>query len=620
MFGYNNIVRCRYAFVRFNMGAVGPKTSFPARVEKVQVQADETTKTQPPSPTTSYHITNHQTQTAPSSIHQDTMTKMTTMTTTASKVLDVQQLDDYLISHLLLGTGTTTATTTTTGSGTSSSNRSSSSSSSSNNNRPLSYILQCALELTQNIYDMIKIAENNNNDDNNNDDDHNYDGISNNSNHNSSSNMEMKKTKKKMNMILNSVIWMVMKTTKQVIESATIQDLIVKFWTLVITQGRTPAVQALHLDVTEAGSSTGTSSLLSGNDQQRLHHEYHHHQQQLQQNINRRKRRQQRRIFVYAALETVVPFWYEYYIKQKALRWLATPPSPTPTPSSISSGGDEVQRQLEHQRRQQRLVEVRLKREERRRLFVRKLLQTVDTIIPLVRLGLLMNVWWRRRASSTTTNRASSLPFTTNLAMALSGLQYHEEENGNFFGGGGGDGGSDGTSSSSSSLSLVPFFVLYAHRRWIHTEAVRLWSAMGQPFVRTCTNTTRQIRTVLNSIIDNHRHRRRQQQRHQRRLLQQQQQQQDFGSGTKSSSVTIAKAAPSSSSSSYAKPCPFCQRDHQQIVVPYKMEPCGHVACYVCLWNFVKSHCHRNNISISSQSPPCCPICDEDFVHCSQAV
>jgi hypothetical protein len=387
------------------------------------------------------------------------------------------------------------------------------------------------------------------------------------------------------------VVDQLVRLLERIAKSASLQSTILKFITILVTQASTPAVQALNLDVVVDESTTS-----SNNKQQQFHW--------VTTSSTSMSMSFQRRLVVFAILDTLVPYGYDW-LKQKALIWIAS--SSSSSSSSLELGDaqptdDNEQQRQQHQQRYNLIM-------NRRRLMVRKLLEAMETIIPILRLGVLLRAW--RQATTTCCGTGSSdTALSPILAMVLSGLLYRPR--------------SQDTSSSSTTTPRFPtlsttttLFVLYAHRRWIHHECMKLWQVGGEPLIQSYTNIsqmiTYQIRFYYQRIW-------RPFWRNQIRSFRQR----VFiigGSGNDSSSkqqsgqnnddVSVGKKHNNST-------CPFCHLDH--ITVPYEMENCGHVACYTCLWNYIRLHHHRNHHHLrsgsSDQDPPTCPICDQDIQHC----
>ena len=116
----------------------------------------------------------------------------------------------------------------------------------------------------------------------------------------------------------------------------------------------------------------------------------------------------------------------------------------------------------EEQHQQQSLAQ------QRQHEVLKKFFQTVDTIIPILRLGVLLSCW-----SSGT---------TPNLGLVLSGLRYSDSNNNN------------------NNNTQQPLQVLFAHRRWLHQEAIRLLPMLVNPI----SNSIKEILEMLTAVVVDH--------------------------------------------------------------------------------------------------------------------
>ncbi|OEU12902.1 hypothetical protein FRACYDRAFT_244175 [Fragilariopsis cylindrus CCMP1102] len=196
--------------------------------------------------------------------------------------------------------------------------------------------------------------------------------------------------------------------------------------------------------------------------------------------INKRRRRriQRLQILLYAFLRIVLPKLYEimkrkgidYYVNKKEEEekdMSSSSLSPLPPSSPLTL-------QLSHQQqKQEKKIDVRIKllkqiSSNRKKLIIQKIVQCIDTTIPIIRLSLLLSCWNTNQKNQNTNQHGG------NLSMFLSGLSFT----------------TTATSANTMSSSPLPIasstlFVLYAHRRWFHREFVDLvWNRIGRRWVR----------------------------------------------------------------------------------------------------------------------------------------
>ncbi|KAG7372563.1 hypothetical protein IV203_018706 [Nitzschia inconspicua] len=258
---------------------------------------------------------------------------------------------------------------------------------------------------------------------------------------------------------------------------------------------------------------------------------------------------------------------------------------------------------------------------QRRRQVLKKFFQLIDSVLPLLRLGLLLNFW----RSTTTTNEHHRNPFgpSPHLAMTLLGLGYATVDQSQ-------SGIQNFTTHLPISTNPPSYFVLYAYRRWVHQELWPLWRMVGSPIFSSASETFRMIRHLFeqSSIVDYWtRLRQEQRRRRQRRRWQ--------NSHRSTTTITGSNEKKHSSQQHYSSRddacCLIC--GIETMVVPYECKDCGHVSCYTCLWEHVFS-LHKNHPSqkkrrrrqqhvgdqVSSSNTAeyiHCPVCYEPIQHCS---
>ncbi|OEU06578.1 hypothetical protein FRACYDRAFT_254262 [Fragilariopsis cylindrus CCMP1102] len=197
----------------------------------------------------------------------------------------------------------------------------------------------------------------------------------------------------------------------------------------------------------------------------------------------RRRRRQLVQIISYAFLRIVLPKLYEI-MKRKGIDYINNKEEEEEEGeedvSSSFSSPLTLQLSQEHQEKKEVKKEddVKVIRTtkllqqiswNRKKLIIQKIIQSIDTTVPIIRLLLLLSCW--KQNQNTNTNQHGG-----NVSMYLSGLSYNT---------------ASATSANTMSSSPLPIasstlFVLYAHRRWFHREFVDLvWNRIGRSLITT---------------------------------------------------------------------------------------------------------------------------------------
>jgi hypothetical protein len=342
-------------------------------------------------------------------------------------------------------------------------------------------------------------------------------------------------------------------------KSRSLQTLIVQTITILVTQGTTPACNALGLNVVVVAKDGAASR-----------------QQNRKQRQQRFSTSFQKRILLYTFLHLYVPQIYQHLKdtwRSHSLMLL-----------------QQQQQQQQHDQDdddddEQPTTTTRIA-QKRRQLVFTKLFETIDTITPLLRLAVLLKCWKGAKTSS--------------VAMFLSGLQYTTDVTS------GGDGGR--STQSTLATRTTTFFVLYAYRRWVHHEVMKLWPTIGRPLLHTINETSHMIYQCISSntivdywkeiILDIQRKQR------QRRLKKQQDATPKYNTQTSS--------------------CCLCET--KPIPVPYIIQSCGHVACYTCLWNYMEKELNtvtkKNSRRGRQHGTPAedpvlfCPVCYRPIQSC----
>jgi hypothetical protein len=255
------------------------------------------------------------------------------------------------------------------------------------------------------------------------------------------------------------------------------------------------------------------------------------------------------RLLLLACLRHLLPQLYRAWKERHLQNMTAVPTEEHDDEEEESVENREDKNVAERERRQRAL--------QRRRQVWTKIFQAVDTVIPMLRLGLLLNLWKSAAAYTNTTATTTKMPFTSSLTMALLGLGYAAT--------------STDPITATRSNNVQNFFVLYAHRRWVHQELLPLWQMLGSPVASSIAETYRLVRQlILGSAALQHWNRIRQQRQ---RIM------------VKTSSETQNSC---NDAQQRTGACIICGMD--KMTLPYRIESCGHVGCYTCLWEYARQN------------------------------
>ncbi len=197
---------------------------------------------------------------------------------------------------------------------------------------------------------------------------------------------------------------------------------------------------------------------------------------------------------------------------------------------------------------------------QRRKLVVRAILGWMDgMLLPSARLALLLSCWIRNDSGH-----------GGNLSMYMSGLSYQRNTT---------------SPARIATRTMIPLFVVYAHRRWFHREAIELlWNKIGRGLL-VVQQETSELRSSVSSLL--------------------------------ATEWRMCKVRWSYRLDKLKKPNQVCNDEEcalcgtKTIVVPYRLvECCGKVACYVCLWDRLAS---SKNASLETVS---CPVCYQVISRC----
>ena len=276
------------------------------------------------------------------------------------------------------------------------------------------------------------------------------------------------------------------------------------------------------------------------------------------------------KILLYAFLRSVLPRLYEH-IKSKGFEYANSP--------TIGIEEGDSEREAKEQ------PNIRILALQRRKLFIRTILQWMDrAILPSVKLTMLLLCW-----------AGIDSGHGGDLALWMSGLSYRPTTTQ----------GTKQAATSTATIATIPIFVLYAHRRWLHREAVELlWNKFGRSIILMQRETTElgsavaislatkwkmlmvRLRYKLNELPRN----------------------------------ILPNANPSGNDlqnshgaiDGEAEPCSIC--GIHKVVVPYRLTGCcGKVACYVCLWESLASTATLDK-KCGAKVP--CPVCYQNISKC----
>jgi len=340
----------------------------------------------------------------------------------------------------------------------------------------------------------------------------------------------------------------------------------------------------------------------------------HYHHNSTKRNDNRSSFRN--RIFLYAILRVVLPRLYER-LKARALEY-ATEKHETDKEHEESQHELSLRLQAPQQGGRETNVEeeeindtdsqkhptagtdkapatetasIRALALQRRKLVLRKMILWLDgAILPSMRLALLLSCW----AGADTGHGG-------NLALWWSGLSYQSQKtaanpNRN---------ASPPTTPNQTALSstVVPLFVLYAHRRWFHKETTELlWNKIGKGLLAIHGDTSALCASVVEALRNEWR----------MRTVRWSYRLQSAWENLRQRQLPAASSEPCQETND-DEACALCGTN--PVVVPYRLaECCGKVACYVCLWERLAATMPKTS---TTKLP--CPICGQFVEKCEPA-
>jgi hypothetical protein len=255
---------------------------------------------------------------------------------------------------------------------------------------------------------------------------------------------------------------------------------------------------------------------------------------------------------------------------------------------------------------------------QRRKLVVKTLVRYLDgVILPSMRLALLVSCW-----------TGHDNGHGGNLALWWSGLSYEQSQlqqpsppnnktntTAN----------SKTNNALTANTTMLPLFVLYAHRRWFHKEAMELfWNKIGRGLLVLHGETSELWSSVSSALVIEWRTRVMRWSYRLDRLLSR-----NFRGSIDNSIVTrvvvgggqTTNANNSNDNENGAgftdnEPCILCGT--HRVVVPYRLvECCGKVVCYVCLWERLAATTRKTSTDTTAGViTVSCPVCCQDIQRC----
>jgi hypothetical protein len=396
--------------------------------------------------------------------------------------------------------------------------------------------------------------------------------------------------------------------------------------TIWASHGETPGARALGVRLVDRATPNGRRHRFSfwlwllGASASGEH--YHHHRTDRRGNSSNSFRN---RIFLYAILRVVLPRLYER-LKARALEYAhrdesvernATEKHETdeepdesqhelslrlqaPPQSGRDSGVDEEKKNNDAGADKASATEtaaIRALALQRRKLVLRKMILWLDgAILPSMRLALLLSCW-----------AGVDGGHGGNLALWWSGLSYQSQKtavaaNPN-------PNASPPTTPNQNALSstVVPLFVLYAHRRWFHKEATELlWNKIGKGLLAIHGDTSAMCASVAEALRNEWR----------MRTVRWSYRFYNAWENLRQHHLPVASSEPCRETNDDDEACALCGTN--PVVVPYRLaECCGKVACYVCLWERLAVTMPRTYETSTTKLP--CPICGQFVEKCEPA-
>jgi hypothetical protein len=484
--------------------------------------------------------------------------------------------------------------------------------------------------------------------------------LSNNNSNNDNNNDNNNKIMVLYNNRIKTILLCVSTILPTLIQSASWQATFVRAFTLLANQGTSLACHVMGLKVVENDDD---------DDKNNTHQPSSSSHQQSQASLTKLllSLRRKSKFFFYIVLQTILPQIYQT-IKQKHIYFdIASQQSNNNNNNNhdIDDDDDTVDHSVGENEEEDPLLSSSSSSNkkvlfpsrdtiilynraiQRRRFVLTKLFQWIDTFIPILRLGLLLNFWRITTISadndnnnnnnssnckSKNNNRATAVP---NLAMFLSGLAHHVATNTTtpptcaVTTSTSAMTPTATTTSSSSSITHPGFFVLYAYRRWVHQEMIPLllWQMLVSPILGSVGETYHMIRRFIDGMTTRSVYswvRRR------RMLLLQPavtQNDRQWSSST-NTGTTNETSQVFDSAGACDGGCALC--DIPNMIVPYQIKDCGHVACYACLWDFLREQQLQQRLTLETRYGKYggttttkeelqlhCPVCWEAIQWCS---
>jgi hypothetical protein len=253
---------------------------------------------------------------------------------------------------------------------------------------------------------------------------------------------------------------------------------------------------------------------------------------------------------------------------------------------------------------------------QRRKIVVKTVVRWLDgMILPSMRLALVVSCW-------TGHDRGHG----GNLALWWSGLSYELSQpppptttnnkntttannNNNTM-----------TANTLTATTTLPLFVLYAHRRWFHKEAMELlWNQVGRGLLVLHGEISELSSSVSSALVIEWR----------TKVLRWSYQLDRLSRKIQGIDITSHVGGQTNNHPNNENDAGFTDKQNEscilcgtnEVVVPYRLvECCGKVVCYVCLWERLASTTSMTRKRTTMEAAPAvtvlCPVCCQDIQRC----
>jgi len=241
-------------------------------------------------------------------------------------------------------------------------------------------------------------------------------------------------------------------------------------------------------------------------------------------------------------------------------------------------------------------------------------------ILPSMRLALLISCW-----------TGHDKGHGGNLALWWSGLSYEQSQSQQPSTTTNNDNNSNKTNKTANSnnaltatTTTLPLFVLYAHRRWFHKEAMELfWNKIGRGLLVVHGESSELWSSVSSALAIEWRTKVMRWSYRLNRLLSRKFRGRidnsiaSHGVGGGQSNNHHPDKSENDKGFTDNEPCILCGT--HKVVVPYRLvECCGKVVCYVCLWERLAATTRKTSTDTTAAEAVTvsCPVCCQDIQRC----